>query len=79
MFANMYIYIYIYIYIYVYKDFAMTQEIGVKSRLSHTKDSKMVLDGSLLNTQNYKIWIKGKVDQSRKRSSAPLLPYPLVS
>ena len=31
---------------------------------------KMVLDVSLLNTQYYKVWIKGKVDQSRERSSA---------
>ena len=27
---------------------------------SHTKDSKMVLDTSLLNTQYYKVHIKGK-------------------
>ena len=25
----------------------------------------MVLDASLLNTQHYKLWIKGKVEQSR--------------
>ena len=36
----------------------------------------MVLDASLLNTQHYKVWIKGKVEQSRERSSA--LPYILV-
>ena len=30
------------------------------TRLSHTKDSKMVLDDSLLNTQHYKVCIKGK-------------------
>ena len=30
---------------------------------------KMVLDNSLLNTQQYKIRIKGKVEQSRERSS----------
>ena len=30
----------------------------------------MVLDTSLLNTQQYKIRIKGKVEQSRERSSA---------
>ena len=33
----------------------------------------MVLDTSLLNTQQYKIRIKGKMEQSRERSSA--LPY----
>ena len=32
----------------------------------------MVLDTSLLNTQQYKVGIKGKVEQSRERSSAPL-------
>ena len=37
------------------------------------KTQKMILDASLLNTQHYKVWIKGKVDQSRERSST--LPY----
>ena len=41
------------------------------------KTQKMVLDASLLNTQHYKVRIKGKVEQSRERSSA--LPYTLVS
>ena len=36
----------------------------------HTKDFKMVLDASLLNTQQYKVRIKGKVEQSREWSSA---------
>ena len=36
------------------------------------KTLKMVLDVSLLHTQHYKVWIKGKVEQSRERSSAPL-------
>ena len=31
---------------------------------------KMVLDTSLLNIQRYKVRIKGKVEQSRERSSA---------
>ena len=34
---------------------------------------KMVLDTALLNTQQYKVRIKGKVERSRERSSA--LPY----
>ena len=34
------------------------------------KTQKMVLDISLLNTQHYKIHIKGKVEQSREKSSA---------
>ena len=37
---------------------------------------KMVLDTSLLNTQQYKVHIKGKVEQSRERSSA--FPYTSV-
>ena len=37
------------------------------------KTPKMVLDAALLNTQHYKEWIKGKVEQSRERSSP--LPY----
>ena len=40
------------------------------------KTLKTVLDTSLLNTQQYKVRIKGKVDQSRKRISA--LPYTSV-
>ena len=36
----------------------------------------MVLDATLLNTQNYKVQIKGKVEQSREKSSA--LSYTLV-
>ncbi len=40
------------------------------------KIEKMVLDATLLNTQHYKVRIKGKVEQSRERSSA--LPYALV-
>ena len=37
---------------------------------------KMVLDTSLLNTQQYKVRIEGKVEQSRESSSA--LPYTSV-
>ena len=40
------------------------------------KTLKMVLDTSLLNTQQYKERIKGKVEQFRERSSA--LPYTSV-
>ena len=40
------------------------------------KTQKTVLDVALLNTQLYKVRIKGKVEQSRERSSA--LPYILV-
>ena len=41
------------------------------------KTFKMVIDTSLLNTQQYKIRIKGKVEQFRERSSA--LPSASVS
>ena len=41
-----------------------------------SKTLKMVLDTSLLNTQQYKVCIEGKMEQSRERSSA--LPYTLV-
>ena len=34
------------------------------------KTLKMVLDTSLLNTQQYKVHIKSKVEQSRERGSA---------
>ena len=39
------------------------------------KTQKMVFYATLLNTQHYKVRIKGKVGQSRERSSA--LPYTL--
>ena len=39
------------------------------------KTKKMVLDASLLNTQQYKVQIKDKVEQSREKSST--LPYTL--
>ena len=41
-----------------------------------TKTLKMVLDTSLLNTQQYKVHINGKVEKSRERSNA--LPYTSV-
>ena len=40
------------------------------------KTLKMVLDAALLNTQHYKVRIKGKVEQSREWSCA--LPYTSV-
>ena len=40
------------------------------------KTLKMVFDASLLKTQQYKVRIKGKVEQFRERSSE--LPYTLV-
>ena len=37
------------------------------------KTQKMVLDAALLNTQHYKVRIKGKADQSREWRSAHCL------
>ena len=39
----------------------------------------MVLDTSLLNTQQYKVGIQDKVEQSRERSSAPPLHLCVVA
>ena len=47
---------------------------GVQSQVdSHQIFKKMALETSLLNTQHYKVRIKGKMEQFRERSSA--LPY----
>ena len=40
------------------------------------KTKKIILDATLLNTQHYKIEIKGKVEQSREWNSA--VPYTSV-
>ena len=40
------------------------------------KTQKMIVDAALLNTQHYKVWIEGKVEQTRERSSG--LTYTLV-
>ena len=50
--------------------------LGFNPWSRHTKDFKMVFDTSLLNTQQYKVRIKGKVELSRERSIA--LPYTSV-
>ena len=55
----------------------MIQKIGVQSQVeSYQRLKKMVLDAALLNTQHYKVRIKGKAEQSREWSSA--LPYTLM-
>ena len=58
------------------RDRQWSGRLGFNPRQSHTKDSKMVLDAALLNTQHYKVSIKGKVEQSREGYSA--LSYTLV-
>ena len=52
------------------------RDLGSISGRVIPKTLKMVLDASLLNTQHYKVRIKGKVEKSRERSCA--LPYSLV-
>ena len=43
---------------------------GFSSRTSHTKDSKIVLNASLLNTQHFKVRIKNKWSDSGKKVAA---------
>ena len=81
---SIYIYIYIRIYITRNVDYTEIQELNtiyifyLGSIPGHIipKTLKMVLDTSLLNIQQYKVCIKGKVEQSRERSST--LPYTSV-
>ena len=54
-----------------------SQDLGsIPSRVI-PKTQKMVLDDTELNTQDYKVKIKSKVEQSREKGSA--LPFTLVS
>ena len=48
-------------------------DLGSIPRHVIPKTLKMLIDTSLLNAQKYKVGIKGKMEQSRERSSA--LPY----
>ena len=41
---------------------------GFNPRSNYTKDWKIVLDITLLDTQHYKVRIKDKIEQSRKWS-----------
>ena len=55
----------------------MARETGVLSQVeSYQRLKKMVLDASLLNTQSYKVRIKGKGEQPTERSCA--FSYTLV-
>ena len=47
-------------------------DIHVSSFMSHTRFDNGLVDRVLLNTQHYKVWIKGKVEQSRERTSSLL-------
>ena len=77
MYTYVYMCTYICVYIYVYMCFAIGPgDLGSIPGRVIPKTQKMVLDASLLNTQHYKVRIKGKVEQSRERSRA--LPDTLV-
>ena len=56
----------------------MAQETWVQSQVESYQRllKKIIFDASLLNTQYYKVQIKGKVEKSWERSST--LPYTLV-
>ena len=43
------------------------------------KTQKMVLDATLLNTQHYKVKIKGKVEQSRGKEQCSPLHFGVVA
>ena len=49
------------------------EDLGSVSGHFIPKTLKMILDASLLNTHQFKVRIKGEVDQSRERSS--FFPY----
>ena len=58
---------------YTSKDFANGPgDLGSITGHVIPKTLRMVLDTFLLNTQQYKVHIKDKVEQSRERSSTPL-------
>ena len=46
-------------------------EQGSTPRQVILKTQKLVLDTALRNTQHYKVGIKGKLEQSKEKSSAP--------
>ena len=54
----------------------MAWKTWVQSQVKSYQRLKKWYDASLLNIQHYKVWIKGKVEQSRERSS--IFPYTLV-
>ena len=55
----------------------MVRETGVQSEVeSYQRLKKCYFDTTLLNTQDYKVRIKGKEEQPRGRSSS--LPYTTV-
>ena len=83
IYIYVYIYIYIYIYIYVYINVYVAVRVfangpgdlgSIPGRVI-PKTQKMVLDASLLNTQYYKVRIKGKVGESREGVAPSPTPW----
>ena len=76
--THIYIYIYMYIFSTTHRLIGLVgrvftngpEDLGSNPGCVILKTLKMVLDTSLLNTKQYKVRIKGKVEQSRERSSA---------
>ena len=48
---------------------------SIPGRVIPKTKKKMVLDASLLNTQHYKVWIKGKVEQPREGVAPSHTPW----
>ena len=85
----LYIYIYMYIYVHTHTHTHTRPDIGLAVRVFANgpgdlgsipgrvipKTQKMVLDASLLNTQHYKVRIKGKVEQSREGVAPSPTPW----
>ena len=53
--------------VYIVECSPMVWEIGFNLWSSHTKDSKMVLDAFLLNTQHYKVYTYIYIYRERER------------
>ena len=73
---HIYIYIYIYIALVVRVFGNNPGDQGSNTSRVVPRTQKMLLDTCLVNTQDYKVCIKGKVEQYRERNCA--LPYTSV-
>ena len=71
MYTHTHTHTHIYIYIYI----GIMSRVFANARSSYIKVKKMVLDAALLNTQQYKVRIKGKGGQSREWSRNPSTPW----
>ena len=63
------------IYIYIYRFANGPGDLGSIPGRVIPKTQKMVLDASLLNTQHYKVRIKGKVEQFREGVAPSPTPW----